>query len=81
MPELHETSMGQKLIQHTLPEIARQLERVANAMEKNTAADDKEKIEELYHFIEMTEALTYDQATAKRIQHFLTLEGVWKPKS
>jgi hypothetical protein len=50
-------------------------------MEKNTAADDKEKIEELYHFIEMTEALTYDQATAKRIQHFLTLEGVWKPKS
>jgi phage-related protein len=36
------------------------------------------KIDELYHFIEMTEALTYDQATAKRISTFLTEQGVWK---
>jgi hypothetical protein len=33
MPELHETLMGRKLIEHTLPEIARQLERIANALE------------------------------------------------
>lgn len=35
------------------------------------------KIEQLYHFIEMTEALTYDQATSKRIQSFLKEEGIW----
>lgn len=34
MPELHETLMGRKLIEHTLPEIARQLARVADALEK-----------------------------------------------
>ena len=37
------------------------------------------KILELYHFIEMTEALTYDQATSKRVSDFLIAEGVWKP--
>lgn len=35
MPELHETIMGRKLIEHTLPEIALQLKRVADAMENN----------------------------------------------
>jgi hypothetical protein len=37
------------------------------------------KIQELYHFIEMTEALTYDQATVTRIRSFLTEEGIWQP--
>lgn len=36
------------------------------------------KIDQLFHFIEMTEALTYDQATSKRIRSFLTEEGIWK---
>lgn len=36
------------------------------------------KIDLLYHFIEMTEALTYDQATSTRIRSFLTEEGIWK---
>lgn len=36
------------------------------------------KIGQLYHFIEMTEALTYDQATATRIRSFLQEEGIWK---
>ena len=35
MPELHETMMGRKLIEHTFPEIAEQLKRVADAMENN----------------------------------------------
>lgn len=35
------------------------------------------KIDELFHFIEMTEALTYDQATAKRISTFLIQQGIW----
>lgn len=34
MAELHETMMGRKLIEHTLPDIARQLKRIANALEK-----------------------------------------------
>lgn len=38
----------------------------------------QEKIKDLYHFIEMTEALTYDDATAKRIRTFLQEEGIWK---
>ena len=36
------------------------------------------KIDELYHFIEMTEALTYDIATATRIRSFLQEEGIWQ---
>lgn len=36
------------------------------------------KIDQLYHFIEMTEALTYDQATSKRIRSFLIEEGIWQ---
>jgi hemerythrin-like domain-containing protein len=34
--QLHETFMGRKLTQHTLPEIARQLERIADALEKQS---------------------------------------------
>lgn len=33
MAELHNTLMGKKLIEHTLPEIAKQLERIANILE------------------------------------------------
>ena len=40
MPELHETLMGRKLIEGTLPEIARQLERIADTMQ-NRAKDGR----------------------------------------
>jgi len=33
MPELHETLMGRKLIEGVIPDIARQLERIADALE------------------------------------------------
>ena len=33
MAELHNTLMGKKLIEYTLPEIAKQLERIADALE------------------------------------------------
>lgn len=33
MPELHETLMGRKLIEATLPDIADQLKRIADALE------------------------------------------------
>jgi hypothetical protein len=36
------------------------------------------KIDHLYQFIEMTEALTYDKATATRIRTFLQKEGIWQ---
>ena len=35
MAELHETLMGRKLIEHDIPEIAKQLSRIADALEKN----------------------------------------------
>lgn len=39
MPELHDTLMGRKLIEGTLPEIARQLERIADALENKQTPD------------------------------------------
>ena len=38
MPELHETLMGKKLIEGTLPEIALQLKRIADSMDKENKA-------------------------------------------
>jgi len=32
--ELHETRMGQRLIEHTLPELVRQVSRLADAVER-----------------------------------------------
>ncbi len=37
------------------------------------------KYKKAIHFIEMTEALTYDEATAKRIRTFLEEHGIWQP--
>lgn len=48
-----------------------------NVEEKLALAE--KKIKELYHFIEMTDALTYDQATSKRITSFLIEEKIWEP--
>lgn len=62
MPELHNTVMGKRLIEHTLPQIARQLERIADALESKSTSksfktfvdhyqDDKElgkKIREIW---------------------------------
>jgi len=61
MPELHETLMGRKLIEYTLPEIARQLERIADSLESkqpdqlksaftsfvNSGADDSQIVKQL----------------------------------
>jgi hypothetical protein len=46
MAELHETSMGRKLIEHTLPEIARQLEKIADALEKANQLKEAETKEQ-----------------------------------
>jgi hypothetical protein len=36
MPELHETLMGRKLIEGTLPDIARQLKRIGDVLENKS---------------------------------------------
>lgn len=47
MPELHETLMGRKLIEHTLPEIARQLERLTDALEKANLREEQKIKDEI----------------------------------
>ena len=39
MAELHNTVMGKRLIEHTLPEIAKQLERIADALENSNQSN------------------------------------------
>jgi hypothetical protein len=54
MAELHETLMGRKLIEHTLPEIARQLARVADAMEGTN--NDMIRLQERYRTLSALDA-------------------------
>lgn len=49
MAELHNTVMGKRLIEHTLPEIARQLERIADNLE--TKKFSEEMISSLNSFV------------------------------
>ena len=68
MAELHETLMGRKLIEGTLPDIAKQLERIADALEVkqtpteimsalkafvNSGADDSEIVKQLKNLWEI----------------------------
>ncbi len=41
MAQLHETIMGKRFIEHTLPEIALQLERIADSLEDKKADADQ----------------------------------------
>jgi hypothetical protein len=75
MPELHETLMGRKLIEGTLPDIAHQLERIAKVMENNVKEDEASK--KLIEFLEYEEALTKDKETASRIRALLKLLKIW----
>ena len=74
MAELHETHMGVKLIEGTLPDIAKQLKRIADTMEKATSDVDTKKVIE---FLEYEEALTKDPKTATRIALLLKQLGIW----
>jgi len=74
MPELHETLMGKKLIEGTLPDIANQLKRIADTMEKATSDVDTKKVIE---FLEYEEALTKDPKTATRIALLLKQLEIW----
>jgi hypothetical protein len=74
MAELHETLMGRKLIEGTLPDIAEQLKRIADNMEKKVKDGDAARVIE---FLEYEEALTKDKETAGRIRILLKLMGIW----
>ena len=82
MAELHETLMGKKLIEHTLPDIGSQLKRIANAMENANEKHDDQKVYsfldiKVYSFLEELEALTTDPKTAEKISQFLKQQGIW----
>lgn len=59
MPELHETMMGRKLIEHTLPDIGSQLKRIADAMEKQTVSEDTIEVG-VYYYIDDAGKKVYD---------------------
>jgi hypothetical protein len=60
MTELHNTIMGRKLIEHDIPEIAKQLKRIADILEK-------QKIKELM------ELYPNDQDLGKKIREHYTI--------
>ena len=86
MPQLHETLMGRKLIEHTLPELVSQIRRVADNLEQpiieakgcpSSKADLQGQFDELVEFLEYEEGYTSDRETAKRIRLKLEQLGIW----
>lgn len=87
MPELHETMLGQKLIQSTLPNIADSLRRIADQLEKKNNKPEKSlhtaeidfqaECQELYEFLEYEEAYSVDPTTQRRIRTKLVELKVW----
>ena len=59
MPELHETMMGRKLIEHTPPDIGSQLKRIADSMEKQTVSEDTIEVG-VYYYIDDAGKKVYD---------------------
>lgn len=59
MPELHETMLGRKLIEHTLPDIGSQLKRIADAMERQTTSEDTIEVG-VYYYIDETGKKVYN---------------------
>ncbi len=80
MAELHETLMGRKLIEGTLPQIAKQLERIAVALEKKEDLEPELTAKALIDFLEYEEAYTKDKESASRIRNLLNLLGIWDLK-
>lgn len=59
MSELHETMMGRKLIEHTLPDIGDQLKRIADALEKFTAPKNTIEVD-IYYYTDEHGKKVYD---------------------
>lgn len=66
MAQLHETSMGAKFFEYTMPEIANQLKRIADSLEKiNEDVEPKE---------ENSETLDQEQKLEERLEEMETPE-------
>lgn len=105
MPELHETLLGRRFLEHDIPEIHEQISQLNKTLKSSglsenlsriaTALEDKNKMLSRLHeyrevgklvnkltaltnFIEETEAITKDPATAERIRNFAKKQGIWK---
>jgi len=50
MPELHETLLGRRLIEGTLPDIANQLKRIADALENKEIRTENALTNLITHF-------------------------------
>lgn len=66
MAELHETYMGRKLIEGTLPEIAIQLKRIADSMDKDNKAKYANLSSAMTTFVE---GYSDDRELGKQIRH------------
>ena len=89
MPQLHETLMGRRLIEHTLPDLVSQIRRIADNLEQpiieakgcpTSKADLQGQYDELVEFLEYEEGYTTDRETAKRIRKKLEQLGIWQTK-
>ena len=63
MPELHQTIMGKRLIEHTLPEIARQLTRIADLLEEDVKKnrEDAELVKAAKAYMENIKLSSYEK--------------------
>ena len=63
MPELHQTIMGKRLIEHTLPEIARQLTRIADLLEEGIKKnrEDAELVKAAKAYMENIKLSSYEK--------------------
>ena len=79
MHAFHETMMGKKFIEHTVPEIGHQLKKIADNMKKTSESFEelKKQNEELFSILEYEEALTKDSGTAARIRKRLKELNRW----
>ena len=80
MAELHETRMGQTLIDHTLPKIARQLERIANALEiKQSIKNNTDFMDNIFResmFKPILETQIGDMKLSARTHNCLQAQGI-----
>lgn len=75
MPELHETSMGKKLITHDIPELIRNIEKLGKSLEKiNEILDDMHSL-----FLEVKEKNIQNDTTKRNTKGVYKRNGKSNP--
>ena len=78
MAELHETILGRKVLEHDIPEIGKQLKRIADALEnKNPSQKHVDFLQKFIDFLEYEEGFTKDNQTSLRIRKLLQENKIW----